>query len=315
MTTTSILQPGQMETAAGAVPELRATPTDLFSRRALRFRQLADGHSLAGYLQLCAAIAEQQQHELDNHPHIPAPQSSILIQRGNHAAAPLDPAGWPRHSHWRESARRLAAAAEGSTPPNGREPLARLAASSPQWLEAQADSLLRGAFDAVDLAVAPLIGAALQVQWTYLAGRLPPRQGGLAAEPVFCPICGSHPVASVIRVDASAKGLRYLHCSLCGTEWHVVRAKCSNCDNSKDIGYYSIEGRDPFARAETCPACRSYLKVFLQEHCPDVDPTSDDLATLALDLCMGDNNYAKSGVNFFLLTAGMAPLPDSQKGG
>ncbi|WP_371682626.1 formate dehydrogenase accessory protein FdhE domain-containing protein [Escherichia coli] len=26
----------------------------------------------------------------------------------------------------------------------------------------------------------------------------------------------------------TTQGLRYLHCNLCETEWHVVRVKCSN---------------------------------------------------------------------------------------
>jgi FdhE protein len=32
-----------------------------------------------------------------------------------------------------------------------------------------------------------------------------------------CPVCGSHPVVSVIRSDGPTAGLRYVHCTLCNT--------------------------------------------------------------------------------------------------
>jgi FdhE protein len=43
---TPILEPGQIEAAAGEIPELRIPPVDLFGTRARRLRQLAGGHAL-----------------------------------------------------------------------------------------------------------------------------------------------------------------------------------------------------------------------------------------------------------------------------
>ena len=120
-------------------------------------------------------------------------------------------------------------------------------------------------------------------------------------QPALCPVCGSHPVASIIRTDGAANGLRYLHCVLCGSEWHVVRSKCSNCETTQAVTYYSIVDSGDIVRAEACPACRSYLKVIHQDKDFQVDPVADDIATLALDLLMGEKDFAKSGINFLMI--------------
>jgi FdhE protein len=301
MTATPILQPGQMEAAAGDIPELRLPPATLFACRAQRLRQLAEGHSLGDYLHFVAVLAECQQRALEQHPAIPAPDAQLLANCRAYAMPPLAPAGWRRHPHWREMTRTLAEAMVDQVPAGGREAFTRLLNPNKEWLEAQADNLLAQNFTDLNLATAPLIGAALQVQWTYLARQLQAHQVARPEEPVLCPACGSPPVASIIHMDGSASGLRYLHCALCGSEWHVVRSKCSHCDNSKGITYYSIEGGNDIVRAETCPACHSYLKIIHQDKDSRVDPVADDLATLALDLLMGEKNLAKSSINFLML--------------
>lgn len=170
------------------------------------------------------------------------------------------------------------------------------------WLETQADVLLHGPAARLDLAAAPFIGAALQVQWTHMAQRLQPSQIGRPELPILCPVCGSHPVASVILAVGAAKGLRYLHCALCGSEWHVVRATCSQCTSTKDIGYYGLEGAHKAVRAEVCPECRCYLKVLSQEEDARVDPIADDIATLTLDLLLDEEQqYVNIGINFFMM--------------
>jgi FdhE protein len=47
---TTILEPGQIEAAAGAIPNLRFPALGLFTGRARRLRALASGHSLEGFL-------------------------------------------------------------------------------------------------------------------------------------------------------------------------------------------------------------------------------------------------------------------------
>lgn len=300
MTATSVLQPGQLEAVAGNIPELRLPPATLFSCRARRLHQLTEGHSLDAYLRFAATLAECQQRTLDQHPAIPPPNAHLLSNCRKYTLPPLAPAGWRRHPHWQEVTRMLTEAVYDHVPAGGRKALTLLLDPKPEWLEAQADNLLTQRMAALNPATAPLIGAALQVQWTYLARQLEVRQVARPEEPVFCPVCGCHPVASVIRTNGASLGLRYLHCALCGSEWHVVRSKCSNCDNSKGLTYFNIASRAGIVRAEACPTCRSYLKVLHQEKDFQVEPGADDLATLDLDLLMGEEGFAKSGFNFLM---------------
>jgi FdhE protein len=301
MTTTPILQPGGIEAAVGGIPELRLPPAALFFNRAQRLHQLAEGHSLGDFLHFMAVLAECQQSQLDHHPEIPAPDIRLLTSCREHAIPPLDAASWSRHPHWQKVTRNLTKAIYEQVPSGGRDALTRLLDSNKEWLDDQADKLLTQKFENLDRAAAPIIGAALQVQWTYLARKLKSYHAAWPEQPRLCPLCDSHPVASVIRTDGQANGLRYLHCSLCNSEWHMVRSKCSNCDSTKGGTYYSIEGRKDLVSAETCHACHTYLKVIYQEKDPQVEPVADDLATLALDLLMGQKNLAKSGINLLLI--------------
>jgi len=169
------------------------------------------------------------------------------------------------------------------------------------WLDAQAVQLFEGHTQALDAAIAPVIGAALQVHWSHLARQLHPAQVARPEHPNLCPVCGSHPVSSMVRIGGAENGLRYLHCTLCNSEWHVVRAKCSNCDNTRDIACYHLEGKDRLVQAESCPECQTYLKVIHQEKDPQADPVADDLATLTLDLLMDEAGFARSGINWYLI--------------
>ncbi len=49
---------------------------------------------------------------------------------------------------------------------------------------------------------------------------------------------------------STTQGLRYLHCNLCETEWHVVRVKCSNCEQSRDLHYWSLDSEQAAVKAE-----------------------------------------------------------------
>ena len=299
--TTQILEPGQIEAAAGDIPELRLPEARVFSDRARRLRQLADGHSLGEYLHFVAHLSEAQQSLLDHLADIPLPSADLLARCREHAMPPLASAGWSRHPVWLAIARDLADAMDKWAPESGRAALARVGEANDTWLETQAEALLDGRVESLDLACAPVIGAALQVYWHHLASQLQPRDVARPEHPNLCPVCGSHPVASVLRIGGAESGLRYLHCALCGSEWHVVRAKCSNCDNTRDIAYYMLEGDQGPVRAEACPECHSYLKVVHQDKDPNVDPVADDLASLALDLLVAEQGYDKSGLNFLMI--------------
>ncbi|MDC6711312.1 formate dehydrogenase accessory protein FdhE, partial [Leclercia adecarboxylata] len=120
----------------------------------------------------------------------------------------------------------------------------------------------------------------------------------------ICPVCGSAPVASVLRIGGKEAGLRFLHCGVCATEWHMVRVKCSHCESTKGVRYQGMEQLEPGAAqadqvvlAETCDGCHTYRKLVNQEKDPLAEPLADDLATLLLDLLMGETDYARASMN------------------
>jgi len=299
--TTTLLQPGEIEAAAGNIPELLLPPADLFLSRARRLEQLAEGHTLGDYLRFVAELARAQQECLDAGPAAELPAPERLAQCREHQMPPLSPAGLGLPDGWRDTARQLAQTVLPSLPATGQAALESVLEKPDAWLDEQALQLLDGNIQELDAAVAPIVGAALQVHWTRLARQLEPAQVARPEHPNLCPVCGAHPVSSVVRIGGAENGLRYLHCTLCSAEWHVVRAKCSNCDNTRGIAHYHLEGGNKAVQAESCPECQSYLKVVQQEKDPLADPVADDLATLTLDLLMDEAGFVPSGINWYLI--------------
>jgi FdhE protein len=105
-------------------------------------------------------------------------------------------------------------------------------------------------------------------------------------------------VAGVVLGDDK---LRYLCCSLCGSEWNLVRIQCWSCRGTGGIRYLGVAGDDAGTKAEACESCHAYLKLFYREKMPDADPLADDVASLTLDLLAAQDGWARSGVNLFLL--------------
>jgi len=177
---------------------------------------------------------------------------------------------------------------------------------TPEALDLQAHRLMSGIALGVDNAVAPFIGAALQVHYTQRALALPADAFNPAQSPSLCPCCGSRPVASVVHIGGDAAGLRYLQCSLCSAQWHMVRIKCAHCQGTKGIAYYAVDvaGRaahEHAVMAEGCSECGAYTKIVYMNRDAGVEACADDLASLALDLLMHDSRYRRWGVNLLLL--------------
>lgn len=301
-----ILERGQIETLASrSIPRVRIPDrAQVFAHRAARLRALAPGHAIAGYLELCAAIAEAQHAALADFP-ASLPQERRLAAAREHRMPPIPAAGRPRAAAWRDALAAICTAAARA--PGLPQAAARIAAclpdAAPDELDAQADVLLGARDGAVDAAAAPFLMAALQVQWVALASRFDAAAVQLLDVPGLCPLCGSLPVASLVRTQAPYQGYRYLHCELCACEWHMVRVQCSQCGAvGKDIAYRtlaSVDAADAAAtgaavRAETCEHCRGYRKILYQENDPEVDPVADDLASLALDLLLAEEGYARA---------------------
>lgn len=273
----------------------------VFRDRAARLDQLARDHPLGQYLRLIARIAEAQHWMLESMPAILPPPADALAKCREHGMPPLGVQTLRRDPQWcdmlRRMLRQLAPRTEGVT----REVILKLDAARDEFYEAQASKLLAGITVGLDPATAPLIGAALQVYWTHLATTLGEAVIGPMEVPTLCPVCGSRPVASIVRSGSGEAGQRYLHCSVCAAEWHMVRIKCGNCESTEGVHYHGIEGEMKAVQAESCDKCGTYLKIFHMERDPLVEPTADDLASLALDLLMSDAGKLRSGQNLMLI--------------
>jgi FdhE protein len=304
-----VLDPAQIEAfAQRTIPRTRLPdPTDLFSRRATRLRQLAVGSSIAGYLQLMAALCDAQHEALKECGGARAGELDPLalerIEQARRHGLPLLPAnGWPRHRGWRDILTGLCERiASGSDFPEPVSAVCRILADPDrEETESQAEALLSGASDGIDAEAAPFIMAALQVYWVDLGHKLQlPRPPVHADGPqvVVCPLCGTLPVASVVRADGEYNGYRYLHCALCATEWHLVRIKCSHCLATDEIGYHFLEHGSDAIRAESCPGCRTYRKILYREKDPGAEAVADDLASLPLDLLMSADGFRRASGN------------------
>ena len=305
-----ILTPEEIAARAGSrIPYLHlGERREIFGRRAARLRSLAPGHAMEGYLGFIAQVANAQQSMLENMPPVAIPRPEVIERSHEHGMPPIGAPSHARDIGWcdalRRMLRRLADEVEGPA----REIVARLEMSRDELYEAQASKLLAGVTFGLDVATAPLIGAGLQVYFTHLALSIGEEGIRPLEMPNLCPACGSRPTASIARIGAEAAGYRFLHCSLCSTEWHMVRVKCTHCESTKGISYLGLDAPsrplDPMKNpvmAETCGECKHYLKICYMDRDEYVDPCADDLATVALDLLVGDDGFEPFGVNFMLV--------------
>ncbi|OXH82438.1 formate dehydrogenase accessory protein FdhE, partial [Burkholderia multivorans] len=230
------------------------------------------------------------QHAMLQAQHAPLPTPDAIARAQQHSMPIVPALGVERDPRWRAVLYELLDRVEGAglVNPSLAKLLDRLRLMSPAELDAQADAVLALRFAEVDPATAPFLMAALQVVWTDVASRVAAADVPYLDQPGLCPVCGTHPVASVIRVGGQVQGYRFLQCGLCATEWHMVRTKCSNCDSTKGIAYHGVEGGSDALKAESCDECKTYRKIGYQEKDYEFEPLADDLASLTLDLLMSE---------------------------
>ncbi|MDQ5892589.1 MAG: FdhE protein [Pseudomonadota bacterium] len=278
-------------------PLLFANLKSLYSSRAARLRQLAEAHPLGDYLTFAAGVVEAQQKVLHDHP-LTLDLSDVLKQSGERP--PLDIAVFPRDAHWHTLLRALIEELKPDASGQVLSTLENLEKASAQELEAQATALLQHEFRAESNDKAPFIWAALSLFWAQMASQLPGKARAVPGEHrQFCPVCGSIPVSGVVQLGTSS-GLRYLHCNLCESEWHMVRVKCSNCEESSELNYWSLDSENSAIKAESCGHCGTYLKLLYQEKDHRVEAVADDLASLVLDVKMEEEGFSRSSINPFL---------------
>ncbi|MCA6916695.1 MULTISPECIES: formate dehydrogenase accessory protein FdhE [Pectobacterium] len=292
------LEQNEKSMTEGNIPPLLfANLKSLYSSRAERLRQLAEEHPLGDYLTFAAGVVEAQQKVLHDHP-LKLDLSDVLKQSGERP--PLDIAVFPRDAHWHTLLRALIEELKPDASGQVLSTLENLEKASEQELKEQATALLQHEFRAESNDKAPFIWAALSLFWAQMASQLPGKARAVPGEHrQFCPVCGSIPVSGVVQLGTSS-GLRYLHCNLCESEWHMVRVKCSNCEESSELNYWSLDSENSAIKAESCGHCGTYLKLLYQEKDHRVEAVADDLASLVLDVKMEEEGFSRSSINPFL---------------
>ncbi len=303
MTATTVIQPGQIEPPSGEIPFIYLLPQDsVFRDRATRLRQLAKNHAMKDFLLFMAELTDAQHAALVAFPKLPLPTEAEIGLCREHGMPPLSVQSWSRNPAWQEALKQIIAHVTKTATPAANKILMRLQRMDSAALETFATAILSGQFEDMDIGAAPFVAAALQVYWTHMVTTLGAQAFGANGISNLCPACASPPVSSIVRIGGAENALRYLSCSVCNTEWHMVRVKCCNCESTKGISYYMIAGSSGAVKAETCEECGTYLKIMIMDKDPQVDPSADDLATLALDLMMGESGKLRSGPNLLLIS-------------
>jgi FdhE protein len=308
-----LIQPEVIPLHASAPdPIVLADPSTMFADRAQRFEHFAEKHEVQRAFFTFMAQLSRAQHQAASTfvPRALPDQATIELRHRHHM--PVLPAGLAeRDASWVEALRLVLDDRNVEAPTAIAAARRNLLATSDEDLDRLGGHLLAFDYESVPTDVVPWLAAGLQVYWVVAMAKL----GRDAVRPLdtggVCPCCGSLPVASLRRIGGQRQGLRYLVCSLCSGEWHMVRIKCSHCESTAGIGYLTLSS-DPdseagktaatreVVKAEVCDECSSYLKLVNLESDANADPVADDLATLALDLLTDERGYLRVGPNLFI---------------
>ena len=304
--------------AAAPEPILLPDPATLFVDRARRFEHFASRMpEQQVFFAFMAGLARAQHAAAASFTPSGLPDAHALATRHAHRM-PVLPAGLAdRDGSWVGALRAVldaSAAADADLPVATLAARTRLRSSSDAELDHLGSAVLAHEYESVPAATLPWVAAGLQVWWVtalHALAMLDPSAVRALDVATVCPCCGSLPVASLRRIGGMQQGLRYLVCSLCATQWHMVRVKCSHCESTAGIGYLTLSN-DPdsaagkaaatreVVKAEVCDECSSYLKLVSLESDSQADPVADDLATLALDLLTDERGYIRIGPNPFI---------------
>lgn len=266
----------------------------LYTHRVKRLQALAQKSPFSDYLNFCLQIAQQQANLVKQQP-VELHQSIPL----NNDNPPLSLKNLPLSDVWQKYLNQLLQAISDTTPQITLV-IESLLKNSAEQLQQKALYLLNGKLNKVEGNESIFIWSALSLYYCQLASQI---KGKAVAENTdnswLCPVCNSMPVASVIQIGGN-NGLRYLHCSLCESEWYVPRVKCTSCDDLQHIEYFSLDNTLAAIKTECCHTCQSYLKIFDQDKDPHLEVIADDIASLILDIKTEEEGFAKSGINPFI---------------
>lgn len=280
----------------------------LFSNRAARFEYLGQAQTgMAPYLRLLAHVCSGQAKAYSSQTARPLPPEALARSR-DHGMPPLADALFRRDPDWQKDLQVILSEvlAKSALPEPGLSQVRSLleqSRSGAERVESIADAVLSGMeLSAEDGACAPFVGAALQTYFVRMAAEVPRSDLEHSDIPNICPCCGMQPTGSLVSMEPERINARYLVCSLCLTEWNLERVKCSSCLKEGDVSYLVIDDRPEATtraaiRAETCEACKAYLKIFIQEKDPMMDVVADDLGSLELDIMVDGQGFARTGPN------------------
>jgi FdhE protein len=283
-------------------PIVLPDPGQRFSRTAERLERLADGHAAEDWLAFMAEVSRAQTVAALTLPAALAPDEVAVAQAIAARIPPIAADGHRCDAAWRNGLTVMLDRFDVTMfPASTAATIADLRRRDGMETESLADAFLRGGVDPADAGAAFWIAAALQVYFAQAAATLRARDLRLLERRDLCPCCGSTSSASVITASGQNPGARYLYCSLCSTAWHHTRAVCIVCGGARTLSLRGVEGDSGLARAETCDECRTYAKVFYEAKDMGVDAYADDLATLGLDMMVGDAGWSRHAPHPLLL--------------
>ena len=275
-------------------------PSSLFLNRSKRLAALALEHELEPYLRFLATLTRAQHDIQPALPSASLPSFDRIGQALEHGMPPISRALLEADGVVLATIDRLLDELAGADVPAQTAAAVQAVRSSvpDERRRIVAAALVDAPAD--DIAQRVLIAAGLQVHFARLAAMLQADHLKPVADGV-CPVCGSAPMTSSVVGWPKAHNTRFCTCALCGTMWNVVRVKCVLCSATGGISYHTIEGKPDTVKAETCDACRAYVKILYQVNDPALEPLADDVATLGLDMLMAEDGWKRGGQNPFLL--------------
>lgn len=300
---------GNAPTGVPDAPHVLLPDAEVFRQRAFRLRELVTQvPELDEFLAFMARLVQVQDQVLNTAHAGWHPLSGTFDKALEHGMPALGYQTLRHVADWQADLQAILAALDLHVAQAQRPLLDALRDATPEQLETLADHILEGRpGEKAQRGLMPLVAAALQVTWVRLALSLPRPPDRPAREAQsLCPACGSAPVASLIHNDPPRSGVRYLYCSLCATQWHLERARCSLCDHGGELIYLGLDNDQgkPYlpVQAEACGHCHHYLKLMQRQLHGRAEPIADDLASLALDMMLAEEGaYQRSGYNPLLI--------------
>ncbi|KLT73552.1 hypothetical protein PL75_03040 [Neisseria arctica] len=305
MSTISIKPITEIQKGLFHTPFWLAPESNLFAERSTRFQELAQNEASEWrvYLELLGKLSTAQQAVYDKHSFVLPDlyQGQTVLPQAALGEVPADFYG--------VLADLVAEIGRIGVTKTVQAELDKLAALSREQAEELARRVLTKNETDTDRSALVWVRAALQVIWTAWAAQLTEDHVPPVEERVNCPCCGTEAVGSVVLIKTDLAGFRYMHCPHCNSRWNALRAKCTTCGDSSGMRIQEIDpeetpGLSPVltgARAESCEACHSYRKLYRQDKQQYADPVADDLASLALDILVGESGYQRGGENPFLI--------------